>query len=578
MILVLLGLALASPGAVQDGSDSESPWGVSSSSSSFRNSGEWLPKMSAAGVRTVRLFPEWGGLQPTPDSWTWDPTDAMVKAAAAQKIQINAILMGKAAWTQGGVHAFPMQTLPEWSQWVGATVGHYKEQIRHWEVWNEGNAGFNDAHHTTADYARLAIETYTAAKKADARAQVGLTVASFDAPYLEEAIRAQSRAGQPDSFDYLCVHPYEIADEIAHPNGEIPYLWMTCRLRQALKNAGSKKLDAPVWITEVGRRLDSRPGQQVTEADAACSLVKLYTMALAQGIRRTQWFEAQDPVGEDQGFGLLGRNGQPRASYTAFQTMTSILGQKPGASGWLALGAKGRGYGFVFRGPPAPVLVAWMPAGERDLSTKFKSAVDLVDPAGTKTPLPAGQPLALGETPVFVVGLPPDLVREAQGNLTKPFPWGGDYSAAKTVRLDFGSPADPVQGLFPTSPPALHTFADGSRGLLVQGNAPTNYYVHPSFASLGTREYYVRIAVRRTVPGGVGMNCVYEVADSQGRSPYRNRGEWFGLSPDEGWQTHTWHLQDAGFSTMWGFDLGLRPEQSVSFAIGKVEVSTEPLR
>jgi len=69
-------------------------------------------------------------------------------------------------------------------------------------------------------------------------------------------------AGQPDSFDYLCIHPYEVADEIAHPNGEVPYLWMTQRLRQALKNAGSKKVDAPVWITEVGRRLDGEKDQR----------------------------------------------------------------------------------------------------------------------------------------------------------------------------------------------------------------------------------------------------------------------------------------------------------------------------
>jgi len=570
MILLLIGMTLTSTLQAQDG---DCPWGVSSSSSSFRNHVEWFPKMSAVGVRTVRLFPEWSGFQLAPETWDWTSCDAMVKSAAENRIEINAILMGKAAWKPGGIHAFPMQTLPEWSAWVGGTVAHYKDQIRYWEVWNEGNAGFNDGHHTTADYAKLDIETYTAAKKADPLAQVGLTVASFDAPYLERAIRAQADAGQPDSFDYLCIHPYEVADEIAHPNGEIPYLWMTQRLRQALKNAGSKKVDAPVWITEVGRRLD---GQKITEAGAARSVVKLYTMAIAQGIRRTQWFEAQDPSGEDQGFGLLGRDGKPRASYTALQTLTSILGPKPAYRGWLALGAQGRGYGFMFQGAAAPVLVAWMPAGETDASAKFKSAVDLVDPAGAKTPLKPGQPIPLSETPVFVVGPPADVVKQA--TLTKPFPWGGDYSAAKSVRLDYAVPADPVQGLFPTAPLPLHTFLDGSQGILVERNAPTNYYVHPSFADLSTSEYYVRITVRRTAPGGVGMNCIYEVADSQGRAAYKNRGEWFGLSPDEGWQTHTWHLKDAGFSTMWGFDLGFRPEQSSTFVIGKVEVSTEPLK
>ncbi len=105
-----------------------------------------------------------------------------------------------------------------------------------------------------------------------------------------------------------------------------------------------------------------------------------------------------------------------------------------------------------------------------------------------------------------------------------------------------------------------------------------SFYVHPFFASFQTKEYYIRVRVRRVAPGNVGMNLVYEVADSQGRSPYKNRGQWFGVSEDTGWQTYTWHVTDACFSRMWGYDFGFRPEQSVPFVIGKVEVSTIPFK
>jgi hypothetical protein len=40
------------------------------------------------------------------------------------------------------------------------------------------------------------------------------------------------------------------------------------------------------------------------------------------------------------------------------------------------------------------------------------------------------------------------------------------------------------------------------------------------------------------------------------------------------WQTYTWHVTDACFAKMWGYDFRIRPEQSVPFVIGKVEVST----
>jgi len=42
------------------------------------------------------------------------------------------------------------------------------------------------------------------------------------------------------------------------------------------------------------------------------------------------------------------------------------------------------------------------------------------------------------------------------------------------------------------------------------------------------------------------------------------------------WATYTWHCQDACFSKMWGYDFVIAPEQSILFAIGKIEVSTVP--
>jgi hypothetical protein len=55
-----------------------SPWGISSSASSFRNHEEWFPKMAEAGVSTIRLFPEWRGFQPKSGTWHWADGDRLV--------------------------------------------------------------------------------------------------------------------------------------------------------------------------------------------------------------------------------------------------------------------------------------------------------------------------------------------------------------------------------------------------------------------------------------------------------------------------------------------------------------------
>ena len=105
---------------------------------------------------------------------------------------------------------------------------------------------------------------------------------------------------------------------------------------------------------------------------------------------------------------------------------------------------------------------------------------------------------------------------------------------------------------------------------------PISFYTHPSFASVQTKDYYVRATVRRIAAGNLGMNLRYEVADSQGRSPYANVGQWFGVNKESNWQTHTWRCTNACFSKMWGYDFVISPERSVPFAIGQIEVSTTP--
>ena len=446
--------------------------------------------MAAAGVVSVRLFPEWRNFEPKKGTWNWENGDALDKAAADNKLEINAVLMGSPPGAKTA-HAFPMDDLEDWSDYVSAVVGRYHKQIRYWEVWNEGNGGFNDGHHTTADYAELAAASYAAAKKADPDARVGLTVASFDAPYLQQTILAMAKAGTPNAFDYLCIHPYEIADGLTDEDGEVPFLWMTRLLRDMLKSSAPDRADAEIWITEVGRRIEKKKDRVVTEQEAANALVKVYTMAIAEGTARTEWFEARDPVGEDQGFGLLNRDGSPRASYEMLKTLRTLLGAAPKYQGWLALGRDGRGYGFVFQGESAAVLIAWMPAGKTDQTLSFTDDVQAIaSPSAAATTLKAGQPLELTDAPVIVVGLPSELVKQARANANKSFPWGGDYSTAKVVRCRPGS-AEASQGVFQTGRSRMPTvkFADGSTGVLVQGDIdhPVSFFVHPSFGDLANK-------------------------------------------------------------------------------------------
>jgi hypothetical protein len=561
------------------------PWGIGSSASSTRTYAEWFPKLADAGVHWTRMFPEWNGIEKTKGNFDFASTDAMLDSAKANNMEVSGLVFGKCPWGPGGLHSFPMQNLDDWTDYAAAISDHFKGRIHYWEVWNEGNAGFNDGHNNTADYANLVAAAYAGVKKSDSTAQVGMSVASFDPAYLDQAIIDQGQSGKTGSFDYLCIHPYETFGLIGDVDGEVPYLWMTRMLRDELKaDAPPDKANAPIWITEVGRPIDRSTnesgialGQDVHEIDAAKAMVKAYVMAVAQGIARICWFEAQDPHGEPGGYGLLNIDGKPRVSYVAMKAMTSALGETPKYQGWLALGPDKRSYGFVFQNGASSAMAIWMPAGMSGNIT-FTADVKTVDPMTDSTVnLKASQPLALTDSPLFVTNLPADLIAQAKANADKNFPWGGDYSGTDTVTLEPG-PKPVSNGVILQGKKNPYVFDDGSTGIEVEGKigSGANFYTHPSFAGIKNKEYYIRISFRRIGPGNVGMNFSCEVADSQGQGPLRHNGGWYSVGADMGWQTHTWHVTDACFAKMWGFDFCLQPEQSVPFVVGKVEVSTKP--
>jgi hypothetical protein len=563
------------------GQEAASPWGIASSGHSHGNYAEWLPRVSAIGVRSARIFPGWGSIEPKPGDWQWGSTDEMLKAAAANQVELTPCLMDGPGWLKDKVHALPMKHLDEWAQFIEQTVGHCKGQIHHWEVWNEVNGSFNANHDPVAAYAKLTTATYAAAKKADRDAQVGLSVASFDPAYLNQAIKAMADQGKPDSFDYLCIHPYEIADRLSEPDGEVPYLWMTHMTREMLAAAAPKRANAEIWITEISRHIGDRGHGGVSETEAAKGLVKLYVMAVAQGITRTEWFEAQDPEGEEAGYGLINRAGSERPSYKAFGTMTAQLGITPKYLGWLALCRSRRGYGFVFDGPAGAVLAAWAPKGTMADITLPTDCVVMSAVIGAKMNGKAGDSLSLTDSPVFITGLPAEWVTEAKSNSKRDFPWGGNFSNADAVSATLGGSTanDGLVQLDAAATPHC-TFADGSTGVILRGDLGQSaaFYAHPSFASFTTHDYYVRVSVRRLAPGNVGMNLQYEAADRGSGGPYKNQGTWYSVPPGDGWHTHVWHVTDACLAKVWGYDISLRPEQSVPFVIGKVEVSKSPLK
>lgn len=151
----------------------------------------------------VRNFPGFGDIEPKEGNFDFSGADKFVDAATTNGIAVTAILAYNAPWN-GNPHGLPNTSaaLAAWATYVGRTVAHFKGKVSYWEVWNEPQ-NFQAGGQSATDYANVVVSAYKAAKAADPNAKVGMTVASVDIFYLEQAIAA----GAKENYDYICLHP-----------------------------------------------------------------------------------------------------------------------------------------------------------------------------------------------------------------------------------------------------------------------------------------------------------------------------------------------------------------------------------
>ena len=321
-------------------------------------------------------------------------------------------------------------------------------------------------------------------------------------------------------------------------------------IRKMLKARNPEKAHVPIWFTELGEVLGgaNNTGPDgtgvVTEASQAQDLIKAYSMAITEGITRVNWFEGMD--GDSGPFGLLDANGNRRTAYTAMDTMIHYLGLTPQPLGWVLLNDKD--YGFVFRGASDTVLITWAPPDSTD-NIDFGRPVQLVDPLTGDVRITSSYPLT--NAPVFIVGAPEKYVREAQWNRSRPFPWGGDYTRAKSVSLTMG-PSNIERGLhqlYAQSTSAGGVFY-GSRARDCSKSSGQSFTVDPNYLSYTTTPVKITAVVRGDAANDpAGFNLKYESTTG-----LKSTGSWTNIPGNTQWYTLTWTIDDPQFVGLWGYN------------------------
>jgi hypothetical protein len=504
-----------------------------------------FPLLNEAGIKWVRIFPEWAQIQPKEDEWDFSLADSILKSAKENNLQILGIFLYLAPWVSAkppSTRAFPIKDIKYWRDYVREVVKRYKGQIKYWEVYNEF-AAFSE-NGTPKDYAELVKNAYEVAKEIDPGCKIGMNWNEFDLTSLEKVIES----GAGGHFDFICVHPYALLDRVMKGREEA-FISMMDNFRKLLRKTGQRE-NIPLWVSEIGQPARNEPASELRQAEA---LIKAYTLCLVQGIERVFWFEGRGPsYGEGGSFGIIGENWEKRPSFYALQTLTRLLGPNPKYLGWFPLSPAS--HSFVFQGEKEAVMISWaMEEGEEINLPKDVQVLDL-----TGKPISTTGKLSLPKSPIFLLNLPKDWVNKARQNKTKPFPWQKDYSKEPEVswKLD-DTGKDMENGLY------LIDWQNRENILQVEGSYArrTNrekkaYYlefdVDDSFASIGDNELEITVVARRldeNQPEGTGCNLIYESKEG-----YRHINDWWTIPSKPGWHQHTFHIKDANFANCWGWN------------------------
>lgn len=526
----------------------DNPWGVAPSATLTRAPATWAPSMAQAGVAGVRNF------DPTLTADRLKPlTDAGMTAT------------GILQWSSLSPMSLPVNDLAGWRSYVTGMVTRYKGRVRHWEVWNEPPNFTVDQ--SPASYGAIVAAAYDAAKAADPNVQVGLAAKSNHVNYLAQSIEA----GAANKFDFITLHPYENAGLLGQ-GWEGQFISIAPRVRAMLLDKNPGKANVPLWFTEVGIPVVTPTSAGVSPQVQADTLVKVYTLSLAQGVARVYWFEPRDSEGLY--LGLTAGDASLRPSYIALRTLSARLGTRPSYQGWIKPGSAY--YGFVFSSPQGTVLCAWSPPGQV-ATLQAASTVTVVDPRTGATRSAAS--IAVTNVPVLLVAPTGSAqsqlwLQAATANTGKVFQWSGDPSAVTSVSLTAGSPS---QGVYMVSAPAA-TVVNGVAEFNLQGLGGATFTVDPAFLSYTTTPIRITAVLRALGTGDPGFNLKYEsnapLSQSDGNGLVGSSQGWHRVASTNFYE-NTWTLPNPRFVGLYGYNFTFDsdgPSHS-QFSIQKITVS-----
>ncbi len=146
--------------------------------------------------------------------------------------------------------------------------------------------------------------------------------------------------------------------------------------------------------------------------------------------------------------------------------------------------------------------------------------------------------------------MPDNLLKIAKANKAKPFPWGGDYTDAKSVSVTMGE-RNVEKGLHTHSGDSIAAAVIAYGGSARVGSVPGGnvFMVDPNFLTYTSVPIEISAVVRRNEANDPAQLVLeYESTDGYKKAPV------YEVPDNTAWHTATWKIDDAQFVAKWGFN------------------------
>lgn len=240
-----------------------------------------LDAIQRAGIKWLRTDFNWNHIERRKGSFRLEIYDKLVKLSRERGINLLPVICYSPIWMAQHWN-FPPEDFERFAKFACTLVKRYKEQVHHWEIWNEADSYFFWVG-TPEEYADLLKLTYNSMKETDPTCKVLMCGLSDSATYSRDFLEKIVKETGGKYFDLLNFHIY-------------PEIWNRRKAEdweQILKKLRKNRLTAkkPVWITETGYGITSRSQMEVQ----ACSLVRIFSSLLGSGVpERIFWHRLRD--------------------------------------------------------------------------------------------------------------------------------------------------------------------------------------------------------------------------------------------------------------------------------------------